>query len=113
MELDRDSINVEYFRMIKEKSRVDLPMMINMSGWETDVQKLFMAIIAAGEIQIHDGKYTFIYPEDEECVDAFIRESSSVKISIIDDKNIFYTVYMDIFYQESKKRLQMLLQNTQ
>ena len=112
MELDWDTINVEYFKMIREKSRVDLPMMINMSGWETDVQKLFMAIIAAGEIQIHDGKHTFIYPEDEKCVDAFIRETSSVKVSVI-DKNIFYIVYIDIFYQESKKRLQMLLQNTQ
>lgn len=112
MELDRDTINTEYFKMIREKSRADLPMMINMSGWETDVQKLFMAIIAAGEIQIHNGKHTFIYPEDEECVDAFIRETTSVKVSLIDDKNIFYTVYIDIFYQESKKRLQMLLHNT-
>lgn len=110
MEIRREVIIAGY-RMIRENTRVDLPTMINMSGFEDDLQRLFMAIITGGEIQIHDGKYTFIYPEDEEFADAFIKETSSVKVSTI-DRNTFCTIYLNMKEFEDKKRLQKLLHNT-
>lgn len=110
MEIRREVIIVGY-RMIRENSNVDLPTMINMSGFEDDLPRLFMAIITAGEIQIHDGKYTFIYPNDEECADAFINETTSVKVSTIDG-NTFCTIYLNMKEFEDKKRLQKLLHNT-